>query len=106
MSHIYPTNSSGLKTSSAQIATRQSFLSGIDMISPSSGTATLTIYDSSNSSTSGKLILAEMEVDAGMPSCNHEYSSFINANQGIYATLSYSAGATADASYIIRYALG
>lgn len=105
MSFVYPVNSSGVKTASAQVASRQSLLAGIDMISPETGTATLTLYDSENASVSGKTVLAEMEVDAGMPSCNHEYGNPINANRGIYAVLAYSTGSSADASFIIRYAL-
>lgn len=98
----YPTNSSGSKTVSAQISVLRSLLSGIDMISPTTGTATLTIYDSNNSTTSGKLVLAEMEVDAGMPSCNHQYTNMVQANNGIYVELTDSSN---SASYIIRYAL-
>ncbi len=100
---IYPVNSSGRKTASSQICTLSGFLAGIDMISPSSGTATLTVYDSNNSDTTGKTILAEMEVDAGMPSCNHEYPSMVIANKGLYVVLTDTSG---TATYIIRYALG
>lgn len=102
MSFVYPTNSSGVKSASSQVSTRQSFMAGIDMISPETGTATLTVWDSENSTTAGKLVLAQMEVDAGMPSCNHEYGNPINANRGIYVTLTDVSG---TASYIIRYAL-
>ncbi len=100
---MYPVNSSGVKTASAQISTQRGFLAGIDMISPSSGTATLTVYDSADSNVSGKLVLAEMEVDAGMPSCNHEYLNPVSVNKGIYAVLVDSTG---SANYIIRYAMG
>lgn len=102
MSFPYPLNSSGLKTSTGQITNQSSFLGGIDMLSPTTGTATLTVYDSENSNTSGKLVLAEMEVDAGMPSCNHEYTNFVNANRGLYCSLDDLSG---TASYIIRFAL-
>lgn len=98
----YPVNSSGVKLVSSQITVLRSFVAGIDMISPSTGTATLTVYDSKDNSTSGKLILAEMEVDAGMPSCNHEYMNMINANQGIYAQLVDNSGTS---QFIIRYVL-
>lgn len=72
------------------------------MISPDTGTATLVIYDSSNSNTSGKLVLAEFEIDAGMPSCNHEYTNFITANNGLYAQLTDTSG---TASFIVRYCI-
>lgn len=72
------------------------------MISPTTGTATLVVYDSADSNTSGKTILAEFEIDAGMPSCNHEYTNMVNANHGIYATLTDTSGSS---SFIIRYAL-
>lgn len=102
MPYPFPVNSSGVKTGSTQLSVLPSLVAGIDMISPSTGTATLTIYDSENSTTSGKTVLAEMEVDAGMPSCNHEYGNLIIANRGIYITLDDTSG---TASYIIRYAL-
>lgn len=95
-------NSSGSKTADAAITTQPSILCGIDMITPTTGTATLVIYDSANSSVSGKLILAEMEVDAGMPSCNHEYMAAVVAQNGLYAVLT---DASVSASYIIRFAL-
>lgn len=102
MSYPYPVNSSGVLAANTQITSRTSFLAGIDMISPSTGTATVTVYDSSNSITSGKLVLAEFEIDAGMPSCNHEYTNFVNANSGLYVTL---VDPSSTASFIIRYAL-
>lgn len=102
MSYPYPVDSSDSQSASKQITAMPSMVAGIDMISPSSGTALLTIYDSENASLSGKKILAEMEVDAGMPSCNHEYTNMVLANRGIYASLTDTSG---SASFIIRYAL-
>lgn len=102
MSYPYPVDSSGIKLVSTQVSAMQSFLAGIDMISPTSGTATLIIYDSENNVLIGKKVLAEMEVDAGMPSCNHEYNSFVLANRGIYAELT---DASVTARFVIRYAL-
>lgn len=72
------------------------------MISPTTGSALLTVYDSSDSSTSGKLVLAEFEIDAGMPSCNHEYTNLVIANSGLYALLTDISGTS---SFIVRYAL-
>lgn len=102
MSYPYPVTSSGSKTTSVQITTRTSLLGGMDMISPATGTATLVIYDSNNSTTAGKLILAEFEIDAGMPSCNHEYTNFVTANNGLYAQLTDGSG---TASFIVRFAV-
>lgn len=100
---MYPVNSSGVKSATTQICTMRGFLGGLDMISPDTGTATLTLYDSENTDTINKLILAEMEVDAGMPSCNHEYTNMVVANRGIYAVLTDTSG---TATFVVRYALG
>lgn len=99
---LYPVNSSGRRTATAQVSSNPGFLAGLDMISPTTGTATLTIYDSKDSNTSGKTIIAEMEVDAGMPSCNHEYANMVIANQGLYIVLEDVSG---TASYIARFAI-
>lgn len=96
-----PATSSGKKTAAAQISTQPSYLIGIDCRSPSSGTTILTIYDSSDSNTTGKLILAEVEVDAGMPVLNHEFSTPVAANSGIYVDVT----GAATGSFIARYSL-
>ncbi len=98
----YPVNSSGRKTANAQIAVLRSFLTGIDLKAPASGSANLTIYDSNNSTLTNKTILSEIQVDAGLASCNHEFSNPIQANQGIYAVLTDASGTSA---FVIRYVL-
>lgn len=94
--------SSGLKTTSTQISTQPGSLSGVDVRSPTSGVSYLTLYDSENSSTSGKLVLAVVEADAGMVSVNHEFFIPVAVNRGIYAELS---GSGVDAQYIVRFSL-
>src|SRR5271165_3366673 len=99
---MYPVNSSGVKSATAQISTNPGFLAGLDMITPTTGVAIITVYDSNNSTTAGANILAEMQVDAGMPSCNHEYHNMVVANKGIYIVLSDASG---TATYIVRYSV-
>lgn len=92
--------SSGLLTASSQIISQPGYLMGFDVQTPTTGTVTLTFYDSENSTTSGKLVIAEAEVDAGFCSLNHEYMNPIVANRGIYVTCS-----AGTFSYIVRYSL-
>lgn len=96
--------SSGVKNADAQILSLPGNIMGIDIIPPDSGQAIVQVYDSENSSTSGKLLLAECHVDAGMPTLNHEWLRPIIANRGVYCVLTQTGGA--NAGYIIRYGLG
>lgn len=95
--------SSGLKTASAQITSGPGALIGIDATPPDTGMTTITIYDSENSTTSGKLVIAEIHLDAGHISVNHEYTIPIAVNRGIYCTYSSSGS---NGTYICRYMLG
>lgn len=94
--------SSGLKTAASQVSVNPGALMGIDVQCPSAGKNVLTIYDSANSSTSGKLVLSIIEADAGMVSINHEYFSPLTVNNGIYVSVS---GTGTDYSYVVRYGI-
>lgn len=91
---------SGLKTASAQIIVGPGALSGLDGTAPTSSDVTVTLYDSEDSNVSGKLVLAIIELDAGMVSVNHEFFSPVAVNRGIYASV---AGAGTGYSYNVRY---
>ncbi len=93
---------SGLKTASAQISTMSGSLMGFDVQCPSSGYNIFTVYDSENSTTSGKTIIAVIEGDAGMVGINHEFFAPVAVNRGIYVSVS---GTGTDYSYIVRYSL-
>lgn len=101
--HINYSTSSGLKASSAVITAMTSTLMGVDVTPPTSGYTIFTIYDSNNSSTSGKNIIAQVYVDAGTTGVNHEFFAPVLLSQGIYAEL---AGTGTDSQYIVRFALG
>ena len=103
MSYNTLSTSSGLKSASAQITTRCAGLAGIDANPPAAGYATITIYDSEDSNTSGKLVLAEIQLDAGYISVNHEYNSPVIANRGIYAVLTETGGT--GTTFVARYFL-
>jgi hypothetical protein len=92
--------SSGRKTASTQISVNPGFLAGFDVVAAATGTTTLILYDSATSDTTGKLILAEAQVDAGMPSLNHVYFLPIVVNEGIYVDLAGSG------SYVVHYGAG
>ena len=101
MASINYSTTSDRQTASAQIATFSGALCGVDMQPPTSGQATLYIYDSEDSSTAGKKLIAEVFVDAGMPGMQQEYFVPVVVNRGIYCTLTGS-----NASYIVRFFLG
>lgn len=69
----------------------------MDLQPPASGQAILKIYDSENSTLTGKLVLAELYCDAGLSGLNHEFFAPVAVNRGIYAEL------TGTASYTVRY---
>ena len=93
--------SSGIKTASAQIMNGAGCLMGIDVQSPASGITLLTIYDSADSDITNKLVLAEVEMDAGFMSLTHEYMAPVVANNGIYVIMT-----GPSLRYIVRYSLG
>lgn len=91
--------SSGVKTASEAIYSGSSWFLGVDIKSPTTGTTILTVYDSEDSNTSGKTVISEVEVDAGLGSLNHEFVHPVYANKGIYVSFS---GQTTN--YIVRFA--
>lgn len=100
MAEIYGT-SSGKKTVDTQILGIGGTLLGVDVLPPTTGQAVLIVYDSENSTVTGKVILAECHVDAGQPSLNHEFVRPVIANRGIYCTLTGT-----GAEYLIRFTAG
>ena len=96
-------NSSGKKSASSQIVLRTAALAGVDVNPPSTGYAVLTIYDSATGTSVDGDILAEVEADAGLVSCNHEFTRPVVCNKGIYAKLDQFGGS--DATFIVRYYL-
>lgn len=101
MSNILRATSSGVLTGNAQVSSLSGYLMGVDVQAPATGITTITIYDSNNSTTSGKLVLSEIVMDAGFMSLTHEYFAPVCSNNGLYVTLS---GPTLR--YIVRYSLG
>lgn len=97
---------SGQQTGNAQISIQRGALLGIDVIPPSSGFATVLVYDSEDSNVAGKRIISEVVVDAGYISMNHEYFVPQGVNRGIYCTIVYSGGSAADSHYYVRYLIG
>lgn len=92
-------SSSGIKTASTQIWTGPAWFLGSDIKTPSTLTTIITVYDSENSDTTGKTVLCEMEIDAGLGSFSHDLPYPIYANRGIYINM---AGQTTN--YIVRFA--
>lgn len=99
--HHYPATSSGQKTTSVQVTTIPAMVSAVLVDPPSTGITTLTIYDSENSTTGGKLVLAYIEKYAG-ESSNQVLMPPVIANRGIYCDFSNSAGSS---SYIVYFTL-
>jgi len=94
--------SSGLLSADAQIISMPGQLFTAQLLGDGTNAATLTIYDSENSTTSGKLVLAKITLDAGLVQAEHlvlEHS--LVANRGIYCDVSGT-----GAEYIIGYVLG
>lgn len=101
--YINYSTSSGQQTVTAQVSTLPGSLAGVDLTPPTSGYSTLVIYDSENSSTSGKIILSEIFCDAGAVGVNHEYFAPVAVNRGLYCVLT-STGA--GSHYYLRFAVG
>lgn len=101
MPYNYST-SSGLKTAASQVSTLSGALCGIDVVSASSGTNTLIVYDSFNSDLSGKRVLAVVDADAGTGSVNHEFFVPVGVNHGIYVDVT---GPGTDYQFVVRYTL-
>lgn len=94
---------SGLKTGDQLIFAGPGSLHGIDVIAPTSSVNYVTVYDSEDSTVSGKLEVAFVEADAGMVSVNHEFFTPVVCNRGCYIKIT---GNGTDCRYIIRFAKG
>lgn len=100
---MHLSTSSGVKSASAQISVMPGAFAGIDATPPNAGYTNIVVYDSENSSVSGKLVLAEIHLDAGHISVNHEYMLPVAVNRGIYCVMtSTGTGST----YVARYLAG
>lgn len=103
MPSLQGVTSSGNKTADAQICStgRECFLHTVFLDPPSSGTATLTIYDSENSTVSGKNILAYVEVASTATGSEvYHLTTPVNANKGIYAVFTGT-----GSSYQVHYSI-
>lgn len=100
---IGPQTTSDEKTTSAQICVRTGYFHSFELNPPSIGLATLKIYDSEDSSLSGKKILAQGICAAGQNSIFLSYMVPRVALRGIYASLTVTTGTTA---FVVGYSLG
>lgn len=96
-------DSSGRISDDQQIATRPCMLHGIIVDPPSTGTVSLTVYDSENSSVSGKKVLVYFEQLAGINSVPVNHPAPLVANRGIYCV--FSGIDKANAGYIVYFSL-
>lgn len=94
---------SGLKEGDQQILAMPGSLHGIDVVAPSNGVNFITVYDSADGTTAGKVEVAYIEADAGMVSINHEFFTPVVLNRGLYVKVT---GSGTDCQYIVRYAAG
>jgi hypothetical protein len=94
-----PQTSSDELSASAQISSMRSFLYGVELNPPSTGLATLKLYDSENSTITGKKLILSCVVAAGQSTLFITFPSGRSANRGIYAAL------TGTTTYIIGYNL-
>lgn len=102
MMRSFQATSSGELSASAQIMVMGGYLHGFELNPPVSGISTLKVYDSDNSTTTGKLLLATATVASGMNSIYCEFPSLRTANRGIYCVLTSSVGTT----YSVGFSLG
>lgn len=92
--------SSGLKIADAQISTLRSMLHTLIVNPTSAGVGTVTVYDSENSSVSGKLELMKIVINSTDQSNTAHLTEPVNANRGIYIVATGT-----DISYIAHYTL-
>lgn len=99
MAYIRPAaTSSGVKSATAQIIATGGYLHGFELNPPSTGYATLNIYDSNNAGTG--FLLTTASVAAGQNSIYCEFPTLRTANSGIYAVL------TGTTTYSVGFSLG
>lgn len=91
-------SSSGEKSATAQITLTGGYLHGFELNPPSTGLATLKIYDSKSAGTTG--LISTATTAAGLPSIYVEFPAPRTANSGIYAVL------TGTTTYVIGFSLG
>lgn len=88
MAYVYgPVTTSDEKSASATIYAAQSHFHGFEILPPASGYAILKIYDSADSTLTGKKIVAEAQIAAGMNSIFLALVSPRVCNQGVRAEL-------------------
>lgn len=90
--------SSGERSATVQITTTGGYLHSLQINPPSSGYATLKVYDSNNAGTT--LLIATVAVSAGLNSIYLSLPHPQTANNGIYAVL------TGTTTYTIGFSLG
>lgn len=91
-------SSSGEKSVTSQITVIGAYLCGFELNPPSTGLATLKMYDSNAAGTS--LLLATATTAAGLASIYVEFPYPRTANSGIYAVL------TGTTTYSVGFSLG
>lgn len=91
-------SSSGELSATQQVTTIGAYLCGFELNPPSSGVATLKVYDSSSAGTTK--LLSTATTASGLPSIYVEFPNPRVANSGIYAVL------TGTTTYVIGFSLG
>lgn len=91
-------SSSGEKSTTAQITQIGGYLHGFELNPPSTGLATLKVYDSSSAGTT--LLVATATTAAGLPSIYVEFPNPRACNSGVYAVL------TGTTTYVVGFSLG
>lgn len=102
---IGPSTSSGEKSADAQVTSRASFLHGFELNPPNAGFTTIKIYDSENSTLTGKLLIATATCSTGMNSIYLIFPSPKVANRGIYADITSTPGSSST-TYNVAFSLG
>jgi len=94
-----PATSSGLKTSSAVIYDKSCRLQSVQVNTDGTNAATVIVYDSEDTTTSGRLVLAKFIVPGAQGGDFRHFNDIgIYANRGLYCTIS-GTGAEAIVAY-------
>lgn len=80
-------NSSGLLTASAQVSTLAGRIYGLQVTGDATNAGLAIVYDSENSTVSGKTVLCKVRVTAGAPSNEIVFNEGVILNRGIYVAL-------------------
>lgn len=97
MSDRVPAMSSDLQTASAQVTASMAVLHVVTL-NPGSAASTLIVYDSEDSSTSGKRVLAKLVAAANTASVTETLAHGTEALRGIYCAVSGT-----GAEYVIKF---